>query len=393
MADQFTEVTTQGWMSRLGGAIKGVLAGVFLFLVSFPLLWWNEGRAVQTYRSLQEGRGAVVTVKADPPDPANDQRLVHVSGLATTSETLGDPLLGVSAQAIRLTRKAETFQWTEDEKSEKRKKVGGSEETVTTYSYLKKWQEGLVASDSFKDPSGHANPPSLRIESASWQASDVRLGGFQLSDQLASRISRTETVPVSQEAIDRLPGALHVQARLNDLGIYIGADPGAPEVGDIRVTFSKVPPADVSIVAQQTGSRLGPFQTQAGDQLEMLEAGIVSPDSMFASAEQSNTMLTWGLRVLGFFLMMMGLLLVMRPLRVLADVVPFVGTLAGIGLGLIAFTVATPLTLLTIALAWIAHRPLLGIGLLILCGVTFAFLAMRVQKRRASLAPALASAR
>ncbi len=388
MADQFREVTREGWISRLGGAVKGVLGGGVLFLISFPLLWWNEGRAVQTYLSLQEGRGAVVAVQPDPPDPANDQRLVHLSGLATTTETLSDPLLGVSAQAIRLTRKAETLQWVEEKKSEQRKKLGGSEETVTTFSYEKEWRENLVASDSFKDPSAHQNPSTLRIESASWQASDVRLGGFQLSDRLASKIARTESVPLTQEVIDRLPAELHGEARLNDLGLYMGADPGSPAVGDVRVTFSKVPPADVSIVAQQSGNRLGPFQTRAGDPLEMLEAGIVSPDGMFASAEKANTMLTWFLRVLGLFLMFLGLMLMMRPLRVLADVVPLIGTLAGIGLGLIAFAVAAPLSILTIALAWISHRPFLGIGLLILCGATFFFLAVRVQKRRASLAPA-----
>lgn len=391
MADQFSEVTTTSWTSRLGGALKGVVGGGILFLVSFPLLWWNEGRAVQTYRSLQEGRGEVVSVKADPPDPANDQRLVHLSGLAATSETLTDPIFGVSAQAIRLSRHAETLQWVEDKKSEKRKKVGGSEETVTTYTYEKKWREDLVSSDSFKDPSGHVNPPALRVESASWQASDVRLGAFQLSDRLASQMARTETVPVTADILDRLPEAWRGEARVNDLGLYVGADPARPAVGDVRVSFTKVPPADVSIIAQQTGNRLGPFQTRAGDRLEMLQAGIVSPEAMFESADRANSALTWGLRFLGFVLMMMGLLLVMRPLRVLADVVPFIGTLAGIGLGFIAFAVAAPLTVLTIALAWIAHRPLLGAALLVLAAAVAWFLAVRVQKRRASLPRAVAA--
>ena len=41
--DSFTEVTGQSWFSRLTGAITGVLIGIVLFLISFPLLWWNEG--------------------------------------------------------------------------------------------------------------------------------------------------------------------------------------------------------------------------------------------------------------------------------------------------------------------------------------------------------------
>jgi len=391
MADQITEVKTQGWMSRLGGAAKGVLVGGILFLLAFPLLWWNEGRAVQTYRSLQEGRGLVVSVKVDPPDPGNDQKLVHVSGLATTDETLHDPVFGVSAQAIRLSRDAETFQWVENKTSEKRTKVGGSEETVTTYSYDKEWREGLVSSDSFKEPSGHSNPATLEVESASWQASNVRLGAFKLSDSLASKMSRTEVVPVSEEIVAGLAEPWRSRARLHELGLYVGEDPAVPAVGDIRVSFSKVPPADVSVIAQQAGDRLGPFQTDAGDSLEMLSAGIVSPDLMFASAEKANTMLTWALRVFGFVMMMSGALLVLRPLRVLADVVPLMGTLAGMGLGFIAFAAAAPLTLLTIALAWITHRPLLGITLLAVCLGLIVWLVRRGAARKKGVTPSPAS--
>ena len=67
-----TEVTTQGWFSRIMESIKGVLVGLICFVASFPLLWWNEGRSVQTYKSLTEGRGAVVSVASDSVQPNND---------------------------------------------------------------------------------------------------------------------------------------------------------------------------------------------------------------------------------------------------------------------------------------------------------------------------------
>ena len=51
--DRFTEVTSQSWLSRIGGAIKGVLMGFVLFILAFPLLFWNEGRAVTTYKTLK----------------------------------------------------------------------------------------------------------------------------------------------------------------------------------------------------------------------------------------------------------------------------------------------------------------------------------------------------
>ncbi len=53
--DSFTEVSSQGWFSRIGDSIKGILFGIFLFIAAFPLLWWNEGRSVERYNSLKEG--------------------------------------------------------------------------------------------------------------------------------------------------------------------------------------------------------------------------------------------------------------------------------------------------------------------------------------------------
>jgi hypothetical protein len=73
-----------------------VLIGFVLFVAAFPLLFWNEGRAVQTARSLEEGAGVVVSVSADLVDPANAGRLIHVNGTAKTEDVLRDDEFGVS---------------------------------------------------------------------------------------------------------------------------------------------------------------------------------------------------------------------------------------------------------------------------------------------------------
>ena len=44
MSEQFTEVSEQGLGSNLLDSIKGVAVGGLLFILSFPVLWWNEGR-------------------------------------------------------------------------------------------------------------------------------------------------------------------------------------------------------------------------------------------------------------------------------------------------------------------------------------------------------------
>lgn len=39
-----TEVQTESYFSRLGNSFKGIGGGLLLFLIAFPLLFWNEGR-------------------------------------------------------------------------------------------------------------------------------------------------------------------------------------------------------------------------------------------------------------------------------------------------------------------------------------------------------------
>ena len=55
MSDQFTEVTTEGWLQRLGGSLVAALIGLILVPASIVLLYWNEGRAVNAIRALERG--------------------------------------------------------------------------------------------------------------------------------------------------------------------------------------------------------------------------------------------------------------------------------------------------------------------------------------------------
>jgi hypothetical protein len=70
------------------------------------------------------------------------------------------------------------------------------------------------------------------------------------------------------------------------------------------------------------------------------------------------TVLKWGLRILGFFLMWFGLQTVFAPLHAIAGILPFVkkGTKAIIAL--ITFPIAATLTFLTIVISAILHSVL-----------------------------------
>lgn len=380
VADTYTEVTHRSWGSKLGGSIKGIFGGLVIAALGVALLWWNEGRAVTTARSLTEGARVVVSVAADRVDGGNEGKLVHMSGPATTAETLADPVCGVQAAAIALRRTVEMYQWDESSRSETKKKLGGGEETVTTYSYERKWSERPIDSSDFKKPDGHTNPGSFPLESETWRAATVTLGAFTLSPGLVSQISTFEPLPPPDPYRVRIPVGQGRRAQVQGAYLYIGFDPGRPEVGDLRIAFAAVRPATVSVVAQQAGGTLGAYQTKAGRAIQMLEMGMLPADAMFKAAQQSNTMITWLLRAVGFFMIFIGLSACLRPLVVLGDVVPFVGNLLGKGTAAVSFLAAAVIALVVIALAWIAHRPLLGIGLLAVAVVALVLILTRRKK-------------
>jgi hypothetical protein len=170
---------------------------------------------------------------------------------------------------------------------------------------------------------------------------------------------------------------------------YLGESPAAPDIGDLRVSHESAMPAAVSVIAKQTAGGFEPFGTKAGGTIEMLETGTVSAGAMFTAAHQTNKIMTWALRLLGFVLMTIGFNLLFRPLSVLADLVPMFGSIVGVGTGFVAFLLSLPLSLLVISISWIFYRPLVGIPLVILAVGGFVFLISKLfaqRKRKPAIA-------
>lgn len=374
MSDQFTEVTNQSWFGRIKDTFFGAIFGVLLLGIAVAVLFWNEGRTVKREQALKEGAGVVVSVAADKIDAANEGKLVHLSGLADTQETLSDPEFNVSVKAIRLKRTVEMYQWQEQSKSETKKKLGGGTETVTTYTYSKAWRDSLVNSGSFKNPEGHQNPAVMQYQSTSANASAVTLGAFRLSPALISAITSFAALPK-----DALPAPSGNMKAMPD-GYYIGADLNAPAIGDYKISYSVVMPTDVSVVAKQVKDTFEAYSAKSGDTIALLETGTHSAAEMFKTAQEENAMIKWVLRVVGVIVMFIGCSMMVKPLSVLADVIPPLGSLVGFASGLAAFFVSATFSLMTISVAWIFYRPLLGIALLV--GAVASFIVAFKLKRK-----------
>ncbi|MHB8810942.1 MAG: TMEM43 family protein [Desulfobulbaceae bacterium] len=385
MSNSYTEVTSQSWFGRIGNAFKGILVGLILVAIAFALLFWNEGRAVKRYKTLQEGGGAVISVAADTVDPGNQGKLVHLTGKALSNETLTDPEFGVASQAIKLKRVAEMYQWREESKSEEKKKLGGGTETITTYTYSKVWAKDLINSGGFKVPEGHQNPGQMPYPSREQVAATVTVGAFTLSGSLVGQMN--SYTPLTLGSDYTLPPGMVMEGTVSGGTIYLGGDPEAPRIGSTRVSFQEVRPMDISLVARQVNATFEPYQAKAGGTIELLEPGTHTAEAMFQQAQKSNTILTWALRGGGLFLMFIGLQLILGPLSVFADVVPLFGSIVGAGTGLIAGLLAAILSFCTIAVAWIVYRPFIGIILLVIAG-GLGFLALSRMRKAHAAAPA-----
>jgi len=365
-ADSYTEVTSESWFGRIGGAIKGVLFGLVLFIVAFPLLFWNEGRSVKTYKTLKEGGGAVVPVASERVDPTNEGKLIHVTAKADTEATLRDPIFGVSGKALKLVRTVEMYQWVEKTEKKTKDKLGGGTETVTTYTYNKEWSGRLNNSSNFKKASDHQNPSAMPYESTQQIAPEVTLGAFVLSPSLVSKINNYGPLPIANDTM--LSPEIHGKVKQSGSGFYVGADPAAPQVGDARITFMVANPTEASVIAKQKGNTFEPYATKAGGTIELLQTGVHTAAEMIQKAQADNNVMTWVLRLVGFIVMLVGLGMILKPLSVIADVVPILGNIVGAGIGFVAFLLAAVLSLTTIAIAWIVYRPLLG-GILLVAAV------------------------
>eukprot|EP00957_Ditylum_brightwellii_P072859 5537164-Ditylum_brightwellii.AAC.1 len=366
--DEVTEETTEGYGSRLSNSFSGICFGLLLFFGSGVTLFWNEGVAAKRYVALKQGSKLAMEVKNNVVLPENEGKLVVISGTATTEDTLIDPDFGFqSSKTLQLRRVAEMYQWSEKKNTKTEKKTGGSKTTITTYTYEKKWSQVLINSDKFNKSYGHINPDVMKYESSTWTAAKVTLGAFNLPSSEVLRINTWTDTHVSDSNNTTLLSGV----KPSGTGYYVGENPSSPQVGDIRVTFSVVLPTDITIVAQQSEGTFVPFVTNNGGSIDLLKTGIYGKELMFSAANKENKIATWAIRVIGILAMYFGMSLILDPIVVLSDVLPFLGTIAEIGVSLISWVVAIVTSFVVIAVAWIFYRPvvayvLLGVSALLL---------------------------
>jgi len=178
--------------------------GPFVIFLGCALLWFNEGVAIKTHRSLNEAQDAFVRLpSATDVNYDNDGKLVHVSHRVSVDSPATDPDFGLSRESVSLQRNVETYQWVEHHSTKERKLQNGETEVKDIYTYTKEWRSGGMAnSNSFKHPEGHYNEnAAASYSSQHFSAGGVRLGTFALGSALLSQLTHSSPVPLDRVSV------------------------------------------------------------------------------------------------------------------------------------------------------------------------------------------------
>ena len=388
----YTETKTTGYGTRVKNSCMGIGVGFALFIGGTVLLWWNEGRAVRTADMLEEAQQACVEMEnPSKKDKSLDSELVCGTAMATTEDSLVDKEFGIGANAISLKRSVEYYQWVEHSETKTEDKLGGSQEEVTTYTYKKEWSDSPIDSEGFKDPDykGH-NVVLANVEDDEQWAENVTFGAYSLNEGLIHSMTDYEPLELdlsddllsqmdknTQEAYERYYGKKDIASsdsgynyvHVDENQLYLGVNPAAPQVGDVRVTFEKVMPAKVTVVSVVDGDSFKAFKAKNGEHFQRLVMGKKGIDEIFEGEKTTNTFLTWIFRLVGTLLVIGGLKGIFGIIETLLKVVPFLANIVGWGVGFVCTIVGIVWSLIVIAIAWVFYRPVLGIILLVIAGL------------------------
>lgn len=384
MSDQFTETTSTSWFGRIKSALSGILIGIALVIGACVALFWNEGRAVKTATSLEEGAGIVQTIDPQTAGAELEGKLIHFSGELKISDLVSDSQFqSVSAPqgAVKLVRSVEMYQWKQNSKSEKKKKLGGGEETVTTYSYAKEWSDSAIDSSRFKKPAGHENPPMM-IEKATSNIGSAAVGTLKFDGAQLSNLGSAEPLELNDTNLQDVKTQYSGKDVVIQGNTVLISNSGTnPTVGDTRISFSYTAPTQVSAIGAYTAGELKRYKTSNERSIFMIRSGSADAKTMFDAALSSNTTFTWILRVAGIVAMFAGFKMIFSIVGVIGDVVPFVGDVFRFATGLAALALTAIISTVIIGIAWIYYRPMIGM-IIIAIGLVIAVAALFLGKKK-----------
>jgi len=331
-------------------SISGILLGIVLFLASFAVLYWNEGRVDM---SDVAKKAAIIQTDSVTANADLNGQLISASGTVTAEPLIGDDLYLKPGAYFAVERNVDVYAWVERSETVTRNSAENGETTETVYTYVMDWVDEPADSKDFHEPEGHTNPVST-IDEKNSTVSSARVEQYTFTPEvidlpeLAKIVLKADKISLTQNAT--LVNDTYIYVRNSTTGTY-----QAPQLGDERVSYTALPvPFEGTVFGQLDGSTIDPFVTKKNDTLYRVFNG--SHDESLAILHSEYTMALWAFRLFGFLMMWFGLGALFTPIRSVLDFVPILGGVGKAVIAFITFVAALILSAVTIVVSAILHN-------------------------------------
>lgn len=429
------EVSYDSFCSRQAKSFCAMCLGIILVPCTMAFIFWNENDAVVNYETAKVVWSANFVDNCMPrADNAGKLVLapcnVYAPDLAPGLPSTLRPFL-TAFNGSQVQWSTELYLYKETEKENCHKDNKGGQVCTKYYTCELTWSDSWIDSSGFRCP----NHPSNRQRTfpQGFQASgdnsaaeysvvlshdgqnrnglslDMNLQQQLPSADLANRLLR---YPQGwTQVYQRLGGSLSPNM-LQVNGGYLTTYRSQPQPGDLRIslqgrsatTATAAAKQSTSADARSTNYRLGAWPPQSfgwfgkhTKPLEKLLPGRLSASEFVKAWESQISAQTWLLRFVSLVVMVIAFELIIQPLSVAADLLRMINCCTcGLGslldgaaqcvIHTLAFAAACCLFLITVAIAWIVARPLLGI-FLVLMAIALFYVVYRAQHKRGARAP------
>lgn len=333
---------------------KGIIFGLIIVIVSVILLFMNENKYINIYKSTQIERDNLTDIENDMVNDLYEDSLVCVSGKININETLTDSKFGVSVKSPKLVRIVEMYQYKQN--GNKYSKVWSSELFDTSYS------------EEYK------NPISMPYSSTSYFASDVKVGVFRLSFEQLSNLDTNKYYDEFNQNIIKSLGYV-----INDKYITNSSDINNPKIGDIRISFKYNDYKDITVLALQKSDTFETYNSSNGENINVVINGIKTGNEVLDNISNNNKLLLWGIRVILSITIMIGFILIFNNFKKLNKKVILLGSVNNTLV--ISIILSISLCVLVISIPYLFYNLLTGCILILLSIIIFWLCTLITRKK------------
>jgi len=325
---------SQNFGDKLVGSIGTLLMGVLVFIGSFVILFMTAGRTDYSI---------VAQTAVSPENITETKDFVYVTDKLTTEDRIGGDLYLKSGEYAVINKKAEMYSWVEEK---------NVENDHTYYKYDTAWVSEPQDSSEFDQTKHHENP-TMEINDLYRFASDVKIGQYSI-DLEGVRLSGFEPLDLD-ESIVELDRFSTLESRDKIDYIYVGRGSwDKPVVGDVRISYEVIPLGDkVTVFGMLDDDEIVQHYDPEKKELFRIFQGVKQNAAAKLSMEYGTA--GWMGRIIGFLVMWIGLMMILKPLSVSFELIPFVGDIGKKALGIVTFVIALIITIVSYLIMAILH--------------------------------------